>query len=100
MTKIIKIGRQRAIFSWSKKVKTEFYHYISRENIDIIAGVAPYQVGILIRLPRWGSHAILMLKWTVPGMLASDVYDDLRRRYRFWKERDFRTSEMLEEVPK
>lgn len=87
MTRILKWGRQRATLCRSKKVRTEIYHHLSREDVTLIIGIAPYQAGIMLRFPKWFSHAILVLKWSRPGMELSDVLDDLRWRYRAWQER-------------
>ena len=86
MTHIIKLGRQRVTLCRSEKVRTEVYRYLSREHVDLIIGIAPYQIGILLRFPKWFSHAILMLKWSYPGMVLSDFCDTLRWKYRMWRE--------------
>jgi hypothetical protein len=86
MTRILKFDRQRITLHRSKKVRTEVYHHLSRDDATLIVGIAPYQAGIMLRFPKWFSHAVLMLKWSVPGMMVSDAYDLLRWRYRSWKE--------------
>jgi len=86
MTRVLKWGRQRATLCRSKKIHTEIYHHLSRVDVTLIIGIAPYQAGIMLRFPPRFSHAILMLKWSRLGMELPDALDDLRWRYRAWRD--------------
>lgn len=88
MVRIIKLGQQRVTLCQSEKVRTEVYRYLSREHVDLIIGIAPYQIGILLQFPKWFSHAVLKLKWSYSGMVVADIYDTLRWKYRMWREGD------------
>ena len=85
MTRILKFGRQRITLCRSKKVRTEVYHHLSRDDATLVVGISPYQAGIMLRFPKWFSHAILKLEWSYPGMILLDFRDTLRWRYRMWR---------------
>lgn len=85
MTRILKFGRQRVVLCRSKKIRTELYHHLSRENADLIIGVASFQFGVLLRFPELFSHAILWMKWNWLGMRISDSYDSCRCAWKEWR---------------
>ncbi len=85
MTRILKLGRQRITLTHSQKIRTDIYHHLTRDEACLIVGIAPLQAGIVLRFPHGFAHAILKMKWSYPGMVASDFCDSCRWKLKAWR---------------